>query len=65
MDTAMLAKVTIAVQKADKAFETIGGSTRHWVRECFLPALEEAGLRIVESIGEDGQWRTSRKSSDG
>ena len=39
--------ITRAVRNADKQFEIIGGSSRHWVRECFIPALEEEGLLII------------------
>lgn len=38
--------VTEAVRKADKIFRNVGGSTRHWVRDCFIPTLEESGLCI-------------------
>jgi hypothetical protein len=31
---------------------TGGGGTRHWLRDCFLPALDEHGLRIVEVADE-------------
>lgn len=41
-------KVTQAVREADQAFTTTGGSTRRWVRDCFLPALEKRGLAIRE-----------------
>jgi hypothetical protein len=39
--------ITRAVRAADEAFETVGGSSRHWVRECLLPALEDEGLEVV------------------
>ena len=42
--------ITRAVRKADDAFEKSGGSSRHWVRDCFLDALENEGLCVVESI---------------
>jgi hypothetical protein len=48
-ETEMIRLVTQAVRDADKQFESVGGSTRHWVRECFLPALERIGLTIVPS----------------
>jgi len=41
-------QVTAAVRVADGRFES-GGGTRDWVRECLLPALQEAGLVIVPS----------------
>ena len=40
-------EITRIVRDADQDFEGSGGSTRHWVRDCFLPALEKSGLRIV------------------
>lgn len=43
----MIAKITKAVRAADAKLVDTGGSSRHWVRECFLSALEEEGLRIV------------------
>ena len=38
--------VSGVVREADMAFEESGGTSRHWVREQFLPRLAEAGLRI-------------------
>jgi hypothetical protein len=35
------------VEGADQAFESEGGGTRAWLVSCFLPTLEDAGLRIV------------------
>ena len=43
-----LRAITSAVREADIAFKHVGGSSRHWVNECFLPALEEKGLEIVD-----------------
>lgn len=42
-----LTAVTTVVREADLSFMKDGGSTRHWVRDHFLPALERAGLTIV------------------
>jgi hypothetical protein len=39
--------VTRAVREADREFQQSGGSSRHWVRECFLPCLEEEGLAVL------------------
>ena len=44
----LLRRVTLAVRLADEEFERSGGSSRHWVSECFLPALKEEGLEIVD-----------------
>lgn len=43
-------RLTRAVREADELFEsgkTGGGGTRHWLRDCFLPALEAHGLQIM------------------
>lgn len=42
-----VAAITEVVRKADKAFASSGGSSRHWVRDNFLPELEAAGFEIV------------------
>ncbi len=41
--------ITRVVRLADDAFRASGGTSRHWVIECLLPALEDEGLRIVRS----------------
>ena len=41
------ARLTAAVREADVQFEKVGGSSRHYVRECLLPALTEAKLMVV------------------
>ena len=51
--TDTLGEITAAVRKADKDFERVGGSSRHWVRDCFLPRLEEAGLEIIKKNGKE------------
>lgn len=43
----LLKRITAAVRTADKNFERVGGSSRHWVRDCFLPELEQHDLRLV------------------
>jgi len=40
-------RVTSAVRAADIHFERVGGGSYHWVRDCFLPMLEQYGLKIV------------------
>lgn len=42
-----IAALTAAVRKADRDFETAGGSSRHWIRDHFLPELEAAGFQVV------------------
>ena len=39
-------RLTRAIRIADRQFETTGGTTRHYVNDCFLPALEKCGLLI-------------------
>ncbi len=41
-------RLTEAMREADRAFESVGGSTRHFVRDCLLPALEASHLAIVD-----------------
>lgn len=40
-------RLTAAMREADLAFQQVGGSTRHHVRDCLLPVLEKHGLRLV------------------
>jgi hypothetical protein len=47
-DPKIINEVTAAVRASDDLFEKTGGTSRHWVRECFLPFLEERGLEIAE-----------------
>ena len=46
----LIKKITRATRSADTIYGTtgVGGSARHWVRDCFLPELEKEGLRIVQ-----------------
>lgn len=41
---------TGVMREADKVFETVGGSTRHYVRDVLLPLLEQAGLFICKKV---------------
>jgi hypothetical protein len=41
--------VTEAMREADKMFETIGGSTRHYVRDLLLPILQEKGYEVIKT----------------
>jgi len=45
-DSELVAAITAIVREADKTFERVGGSSRHWVRDCFLPCLNKAGWRV-------------------
>lgn len=44
--------VTAVVREADEAFQKSGGTSRHWVRDWFLPLLNKAGWRV--SQGSEG-----------
>lgn len=39
--------LTAAMREADEAFDRVGGSTRHHVRDCLLPVLEKRGIAVV------------------
>jgi hypothetical protein len=41
-------QLTAVVREADQEFLSVGGSSRHYVIDCLLPALERAGLGLVE-----------------
>jgi hypothetical protein len=47
-DVELLERITKAVREADSDFRQSGGSSHHWVRECFLPRLDTAGLVVVD-----------------
>lgn len=42
----LIAVLTDVMRDADKAFEVSGGGTRHYIRDCLLPRLVEAGVKI-------------------
>lgn len=46
-DDVLVKAITAIVREADEAFQRSGGSSRHWVRECFLPTLNAKGFRII------------------
>lgn len=48
MTTDVEKRFTVAMRRADAAFEKVGGTTRHYVRDCLPPALESEGLAIVD-----------------
>lgn len=39
--------ITAAIREADRVFEKVGGSTRHYVRDCLLPIMKKHGLIVV------------------
>lgn len=49
MADTLVTTITRAVRRADDRFAKSGGSSRHWVRDCFLDELEAEGLTIIES----------------
>lgn len=43
-----LEEMTAIMREADQRFEMVGGGTRHYMRDIFLPMMEERGLLIVK-----------------
>lgn len=41
-------EVTAIMREADKVFENVGGSTRHYVRDVFMPLLNKNGYHFVK-----------------
>lgn len=35
------------IREADRIFEVVGGSTRHYVADCLLPLMKEKGMRLI------------------
>jgi hypothetical protein len=53
MDADLLREFTAAMRAADECFERVGGSTRHYVRDCLWPELQKRGLTLTrEAAGE-------------
>jgi hypothetical protein len=50
-DKELFYALTRALRAADQTFEKVGGSSRHFVADCLMPALEAEGLLVV--------WHTS------
>ena len=46
-DEATVNAVTAVTREADQTFERVGGSSRHWVRDCFLPTLNAHGFIVA------------------
>lgn len=42
-------RLTAAVRSADAVFESVGGSTRHYVRDCLLQELATERLSVVDA----------------
>ena len=47
-ETELVNAITRIVRDADADFQKAGGSSRHWVRDHFLPGLRADGWRIVK-----------------
>jgi hypothetical protein len=45
-ERALIQAITAIVREADQQFEREGGSSRHWVRDHFLPLLEREGYEL-------------------
>lgn len=46
IEAELVRRLTAAMREADEAFERVGGSTRHHVRDCLLPILAKHGLEL-------------------
>lgn len=44
--------VTRAVRRADRDFQKVGGSSRHWVRDFFLPYVHQEGIELRKVDGK-------------
>jgi hypothetical protein len=53
VDADMQRRLTEAVREADRAFEQVGGTSRHYVLECLLPSLAKARLGLVDLINKE------------
>ncbi len=49
-DNEIVRAITAIVREADEVFQRVGGSSRHWVRDCFLPALSQHGWFVVKRV---------------
>jgi hypothetical protein len=64
-DPETVRRVTRAVREADQQFDKSGGTSRHWVRECFLPCLTEEGLAIAAPAPQARGRTELRHNEDG
>ena len=49
----ILQLVTKVARQADHEFEATGGSSRHWVRDWFLPLLRREGFMLMKVDEEE------------
>lgn len=54
-DNAVVTAITAIVREADRTFEHVGGGSRHWVRDCFLPLLNQRGWTCVQAAAPSGE----------
>ena len=45
-DSSTYDRVTAVMRESDEIFQSTSGSTRHYVRDVFLPLLEKEGLKL-------------------
>jgi hypothetical protein len=50
-----IAEITSLIREADEIFETVGGSTRHYVRDVLLPLMEEKGIYFCRNRAPESQ----------
>ena len=60
MSDPMLRDLIRIVREADHILERIGGGTKHWVRDCFLPVLTRRGYAI-ERVREPDYMQWNRR----
>ena len=53
----LIRRMTAAMREADPIFERVGGSTRHYVRDCLMPVLAKhrLQLRLTDGKASEGQ----------
>lgn len=61
-DKCVVAELVAAMREADEQFEHVGGSTRHYVYDCLLPALARRGLKLVQEPQEIGSSEATGRS---
>jgi hypothetical protein len=61
-DGELVRAITAIVREADETFQRVGGGSRHWVRDCFLPTLNKAGWKVAR--GDAARVPPSQELSD-
>lgn len=57
------ARLVAAMRAADKMFEKVGGTTRHYVRDCLIPEMTERGIRVVDDAEQPQDELRARVSA--